>query len=443
MEWMTRLLSEIAGLLARFGVPAAYRSSAALALVYLLATLVVLLLVILLIRRGRAPVAGEEKEAKAPLEEEAVPPGEPARKAEVEASKEAGAEPEAEEETQPSEVSLEEVVSEPPEAVEAEAVPVGEDMEGRAEAPPAPLSMLERMRAGLAKTQAGLVGRVDSLLRGRKVVDAELLEELEDILVSADFGIKTTQELIASLEESLSRGGETTPEMVRELLKEQIRERLRLEAAPLDPASAKPFVIMVVGVNGVGKTTTIGKLARQFAQQGHKVVLGAGDTFRAAAADQLAIWGERAEVNVVRHAEGADPAAVAFDAAKAAVARKADILILDTAGRLHTKVNLMEEMKKIRRVLGREIPDAPHETLLVLDATTGQNALVQARLFKDAVDVSGLALTKLDGTARGGVIVAIGAELGLPVRYVGIGEGVDDLRPFDPDLFVDALFQRD
>jgi fused signal recognition particle receptor len=253
--------------------------------------------------------------------------------------------------------------------------------------------------------------------------------------------MKTTQDLVGSLEKRCA-GGNAAPAALRDFLKEEIRQRLRLEAAPLDLAAGAPFVIMVVGVNGVGKTTTIGKLARQFAAQGKKVVLGAGDTFRAAAAEQLAIWGERAGVDVVRHAEGADPAAVAFDAAKAAVARGADMLILDTAGRLHTKVNLMEELKKIRRVLSREIPGAPHETLLVLDATTGQNALVQARLFRDAVAVSGIALTKLDGTAKGGVVVAIGAELGLPVRFVGIGEGVDDLRPFDADLFVDALFQQ-
>lgn len=199
---------------------------------------------------------------------------------------------------------------------------------------------------------------------------------------------------------------------------------------------------MVVGVNGVGKTTTIGKLAKQLTSQGKRVVLGAGDTFRAAAAQQLSVWGERAGAEVIRHDEGADPAAVAFDAIKAAIARKADVLILDTAGRLHTKVNLMEEMKKIRRVLHRELPGAPQETLLVLDATTGQNALVQARLFKEAVEVSGIALTKLDGTAKGGMVVAIGSELDLPVRFVGIGEGVDDLRTFDPDLFVEALFQR-
>jgi fused signal recognition particle receptor len=199
----------------------------------------------------------------------------------------------------------------------------------------------------------------------------------------------------------------------------------------------------VVGVNGVGKTTTIGKLAHRHLLAGKKVILGAGDTFRAAAAEQLVIWGERAGVEVIRHAEGADPAAVAFDAARAAIARQADVLILDTAGRLHTKVHLMEELKKMHRILGREIPGAPHETLLVLDAATGQNALNQARLFREAVAVSGVVLTKLDGTARGGVVIAISAELGIPVRYIGIGEGLDDLRPFDADQFVDALFQRD
>jgi fused signal recognition particle receptor len=278
-------------------------------------------------------------------------------------------------------------------------------------------------------------------LRGRGKIDADLLESLEEILITADFGMQTTQDLIQALEQRVAREGLSVADL-RSALQDEIRQRLKLEAAPLDLERAKPFVIMVVGVNGAGKTTTIGKLARQFSSQGMKVVLGAGDTFRAAAAEQLAIWGERSGVDVIRHKEGADPAAVAFDAAKAAVARKADVLILDTAGRLHTKVNLMEEMKKIHRVLGREIPDAPHETLLVLDATTGQNALTQARLFKEAVKISGIALTKLDGTAKGGMVVAIGAELGLPVRYVGIGEGVEDLRPFDPDLFVDALFQR-
>ncbi|MBN2644178.1 MAG: signal recognition particle-docking protein FtsY [Desulfuromonadaceae bacterium] len=300
-----------------------------------------------------------------------------------------------------------------------------------------PLTLYERMRQGLAKTHDAVLGRLDSLLSGASAVDDDLLDELEEILITADFGVKTTQELMAAVRQ---KQGSSSPLQIRDLLKEEIFSLLSLAGESVDLHRHCPFVLLVVGVNGVGKTTTIGKLAHQFKQQGKKVVLGAGDTFRAAAADQLAIWGERADVTVIRHDEGADPAAVAFDAAKAAVARKADLLILDTAGRLHTKVNLMEEMKKIHRVLGREIPHAPHETLLVLDATTGQNALVQARLFQETVQVSGIALTKLDGTAKGGMAVAIAAELGLPVRYVGIGEGIEDLRPFDARMFVDALF---
>ena len=286
------------------------------------------------------------------------------------------------------------------------------------------------------------MGRIDTLLRGRQVVDDALLEELEEILITADLGMKTTRELMTALEQRLTRSNGSQVEQVREILQDEIRQRLRLEAQPLAPERARPFVIMVVGVNGVGKTTTIGKLANQLVGQGKKVLIGAGDTFRAAAVEQLEIWGRRAGVEVIRHAAGSDPAALAYDAIKAAQARGADVLLLDTAGRLHTKANLMEELKKIRRVLNRELPGAPHETLLVVDATTGQNALVQARLFQEAVAVSGVALTKLDGTARGGMLVAIGAELGLPVRFVGIGEGIEDLRPFDPDQFVRALFER-
>jgi fused signal recognition particle receptor len=254
--------------------------------------------------------------------------------------------------------------------------------------------------------------------------------------------MQTTRKLIDALQQRRGRGQLETPEQLRSALMEGLEQLLQLDTRPLNVESAKPYVIMVVGVNGVGKTTTIGKLANQLTRQGKKVLLGAGDTFRAAAAEQLTIWGERAGADVVRHQEGADPGAVAFDAAKAAVARKADVLILDTAGRLHTKVNLMEELKKLRRILDREIPDAPHETLLVLDATTGQNALNQARLFNEAVAIDGIALTKLDGTAKGGIVVAIAAELQLPVRFVGIGEGVDDLRPFDPAMFVEALFEK-
>jgi fused signal recognition particle receptor len=410
MEWFSRWIEMVVSVLAEMGVPEAYQAPGALGLFFILATLIVLLIILLLLRTGR------RRKGAAPIEE--APVEEEAEAEEVEEIEEAG------------------------EAAAPEKEIAPEASEAVVQAPPIPptVSLLERMRSGLAKTQASLVGRIDALLSGSRGVDADLLEELEEILISADFGMKTTQDLIQSLKKRVAGDD---PEALRDALKDEIATRLRLEAAPLDLNSASPFVIVVVGVNGVGKTTTIGKLAHQFSGEGKRVLLGAGDTFRAAAAEQLAIWGERAGVDVVRHAEGADPAAVAFDAAKAAVARKADVLILDTAGRLHTKINLMEELKKIRRVISREIPGGPHETLLVLDATTGQNALVQARLFQEAVAVSGIALTKLDGTARGGMVVAIGAELGLPVRYVGIGEGLDDLRPFDPDLFVAALFQRD
>jgi fused signal recognition particle receptor len=304
------------------------------------------------------------------------------------------------------------------------------------------LSVYERLRNGLAKTHKSLFGKLDTILGSGKKIGAETLEEIEEVLVSADFGVKTTQRLIDALERRLTRGEMQQPEQVRMALREEVLAVLTAQEYTPGTGESSPYTTMVVGVNGVGKTTTIGKLAHQYRQQGKKVVLGAADTFRAAAADQLVAWGERADVAVVRHSEGADPAAVAYDAAKAAVAREVDILIIDTAGRLHTKVNLMEEMKKIRRVLGREIDGAPHETLLVLDATTGQNALVQARLFQEAVAIDGIILTKLDGTARGGMAVAIAAELQVPVRYIGVGEGVEDLRSFDPEMFVDALFEN-
>ncbi len=399
---------------------------------FVLVTLIVLLLVAFLLRRGKRQ-APPPATPSPPLDAAPVERLEPLPNAPAPIPPEAPP-------MAPTPV-VEEVLSPATPASEAAlALPVAAPVSRPAPPIEASASLFDRMRAGLAKTQASVAGRLDALLRTRRGIDPELFEELEEILVTADFGMKTTRELISALESRLKPGSTADPGVVRSLLKEEIRQRLREEAAPLCLDGVGPFVIMVVGVNGAGKTTTIGKLARQFTAAGKKVVLGAGDTFRAAAAEQLAIWGERTGVDVIRHTEGADPAAVAFDAAKAAVARKADILILDTAGRLHTKVNLMEELKKIRRVLAREIPGAPHETLLILDATTGQNALSQARLFKETVEVTGLALTKLDGTAKGGIVVAIGAELGLPVRYVGIGEGVEDLRPFDPDLFVEALF---
>ncbi len=434
-ENLPRWIEFISELLAQAGVPEQYRAIGALGILYALATIVVLVLVLILLRLVR------RKKKPAPAEEEGgageAEIAEREERHEEEVAAEAGEGP-----TEPLAAEIPEPELEP-ERVRPERAEALVEEKVELEKPAPPLSLFDRMRAGLAKTHSSLIGRIDSLLGGGRKVDAALLEDLEEILVTADFGIKTTQEVIGALEKSLARESDCGPEVLRNTLKEEIRKRLRLEADPLDLDKASPFAIMVVGVNGVGKTTTIGKLARQYASQGKKVLLGAGDTFRAAAAEQLTVWGERAGVEVIRHAEGADPAAVAFDAAKAAIARKADVLILDTAGRLHTKVNLMEELKKVHRVLSREIPAAPHETLLVLDATTGQNALVQARLFKEAVEVSGIALTKLDGTAKGGVVVAIGGELGLPVRYVGIGEGVEDLRPFDPDMFVDALFQRD
>ena len=299
----------------------------------------------------------------------------------------------------------------------------------------------ERLKSGLKKTKDGLVGRIDALVLGKKVIDADTLEELEEILITSDIGVKTTVELIRTLEQRLGRNELKDGEALRAALKEEILARLIAHHQPLDINSQKPFVLLVIGVNGVGKTTTVGKLASRFSASGKKVLLAAADTFRAAAAEQLTVWGDRSGVDVIRHKEGADPSAVVFDACKAAVARGVDILIIDTAGRLHTKVNLMEEMKKIRRVIHREIPEAPHETLLVLDAATGQNATSQVRLFKEAAGVTGLALTKLDGTAKGGIVVAVSHEFVLPVRYIGVGESIEDLRDFDPQEFTDALFQ--
>jgi fused signal recognition particle receptor len=299
----------------------------------------------------------------------------------------------------------------------------------------------ERLKQGLKKTKDGLVGRIDTLVLGKKEIDAETLEELEEILITSDIGVKTTVELIRTLEQRLGRNELKDGEALRSALKEEILARLEAHHRPLDLGGQHPFVLLVIGVNGVGKTTTIGKLASRYSASGKKVLLAAADTFRAAAAEQLESWGERSGVAVIRHKEGADPSAVVFDACKAAVARQTDILIVDTAGRLHTKVNLMEEMKKIRRVIDREIPGAPHETLLVLDAATGQNAISQARLFKDAAGVTGLVLTKLDGTAKGGIVVAVSHEFALPVRYIGVGESIDDLRDFNPKEFTDALFQ--
>jgi len=301
-------------------------------------------------------------------------------------------------------------------------------------------SLFARIAAGLTKARQGFTDRISDLLSGRTRIDDELFDELEEALIQADAGVATATQLVERLRERVRQEKVTAPEQVRDLLREEVGRILAAEEAGLTVASEPPTVYVFVGVNGVGKTTTIGKLAAQARAEGKRVILAAGDTFRAAAGDQLEIWGERAGCDVIRHSDGADPAAVAFDAIQAARARKAELVLVDTAGRLHTKSNLMEELKKICRVVARECPGAPHEVLLVLDATTGLNAIQQARLFRDAVGVTGIILTKLDGTAKGGVIVAIKNELGIPVKYVGIGEGAEDLRPFVAEEFTAALF---
>jgi fused signal recognition particle receptor len=298
------------------------------------------------------------------------------------------------------------------------------------------------LHSGLRKTAASLIGRLEGVFGGRHTLRSEQLEELEEILITADFGMATTQTLVAALEKRFA-GTDAESSAIYQVLQEEICLLLQAANPPSVTQLVTPEVIMVVGVNGVGKTTTIGKLASRFVREGQKVLLAAGDTFRAAAAEQLSVWAERSGAGIVRHDDGGDPAAVAFDAVQAAVARKVDLLIVDTAGRLHTKTNLMEELKKVQRVLDRAVPGAPHRTLLVVDATTGQNALVQARLFNEAVGVDGIVLTKLDGTARGGIAVAIAAELKIPVCFVGVGEGVEDLRPFNAEVFAEALFSAD
>ncbi|MBN2126416.1 MAG: signal recognition particle-docking protein FtsY [Deltaproteobacteria bacterium] len=301
--------------------------------------------------------------------------------------------------------------------------------------------LLERLRQGLSKTRTGLVGKLDRLLFGKKEISEDLLEDLEEILFTSDLGVTTTQELIDLVQEGVARRELDRADKLRAALKEHIRSFLEVpEQAPGDPGPGEPRVIMVIGVNGVGKTTTIGKAAHRYRGQGKKVMLVAADTFRAAAVEQLEIWGERVGADVIKQREGADPSAVAFDALTAALSRRMDVVLIDTAGRLHTKSNLMEELKKVRRVIGRKMPGAPHEVWLVLDATTGQNAISQAEMFHEALGITGIVLTKLDGTAKGGIVVGISHQLRLPIRFIGIGEGIEDLRPFDASDFVEAIF---
>jgi fused signal recognition particle receptor len=327
---------------------------------------------------------------------------------------------------------------------EAAAVPEAAPARPPVEAapPPRPETLFERLRGQLGKTRGGLTGLFAVLGRGR--IDRELLEEIEEQLLMADVGVNVTREIVADLGSGLEKQELAMGETLRNRLRGRLLDIVRPCSVPLViPPEVRPFVILVVGVNGVGKTTTIGKLARRLQNQGHSVMLAAGDTFRAAAIEQLQTWGERNKIAVIAQHSGADSASVIYDAVEAAQARGVDVLIADTAGRLHTKSNLMEELSKIKRIIGRLDETAPHEVLLVLDAGTGQNAMSQARLFNEAVGLTGLALTKLDGTAKGGVIFALARQFGIPIRFIGIGEGIDDLRDFDAIQFIDALFAED
>ncbi|WP_314730091.1 signal recognition particle-docking protein FtsY [Peptostreptococcus stomatis] len=301
------------------------------------------------------------------------------------------------------------------------------------------MSIFARLLAGLSKTKDNITGRIDSLLKSYTKIDEDLLEELEEILITADVGVTTTMEIIDRLRDMIKERGVKDPLEVRDLLKEIVASILKEGNSGLD-LDPGPAVIVMVGVNGVGKTTTIGKLAQRYKKDGKKVMLAAADTFRAAASEQLDIWAKRVDVDIIKHHEGADPGAVVFDAIKASQARKVDLLICDTAGRLHNKANLMNELGKIFKIIDREYPEAKKEILLVVDATTGQNAVSQAKTFKEVANITGIVLTKLDGTAKGGVVLAVKSEVDVPVKLIGVGERAEDLQSFDADSFTDAIF---
>jgi fused signal recognition particle receptor len=314
----------------------------------------------------------------------------------------------------------------------------------RLEDEPSPVQnrgLFKRLWQGLSKTRATITGRLDRLFLGKKEITEDLLDELEEILITSDIGVAATQELIDSVREKVSRKELKDPQKLKDALRDHMLSFLRVKSVDYpQPGPAEPLIILVVGVNGVGKTTTIGKIAHSFKSRGKDVMLAAADTFRAAAIEQLEIWGERAGAQVIKRTSGADPSSVVFDAIVAAVSSKTDTLIIDTAGRLHTKTNLMDELKKIHRTAGRKLAGAPHEIWLVLDATTGQNAISQAEIFNQALGITGIILTKLDGTAKGGIVVGISHQLGIPVKYIGVGEQVADLREFNAEDFVEAIF---
>ncbi|WP_426349312.1 signal recognition particle-docking protein FtsY [Alloiococcus sp. CFN-8] len=299
-------------------------------------------------------------------------------------------------------------------------------------------NFFDKLKSGLSKTRNNLTDKVNELFKLAITIDEDLYEELEEILITSDIGMETTENIIEKLKDKIRQEKISDPEALMPCLKEVIREMMDENA--LEEEDSFPKVSLIIGVNGVGKTTSIGKIAFRYKNEGKKVILAAGDTFRAAAIDQLEIWGDRAGVQLVKHQEGSDPAAVVYDAIQAAKARKADILICDTAGRLHNKKNLMNELSKINKIIDREFSEAKKETLLVLDGTTGQNAIIQAKQFMDVCPIDGIILTKLDGTAKGGVVISIKSTLNIPVKYIGVGEGVDDLQKFDSKAFADALF---
>lgn len=301
-------------------------------------------------------------------------------------------------------------------------------------------TLFDKLKAGVEKTRAGLVDRIDDVISGKKEIDADLLEELEYALITADLGVRTVQEILENIRQRVDRKLTADAAEIRSLIREHLLQILSASETPIRKVMQPPAVVMLVGINGAGKTTTIGKLAHRFLGEKRNVLLCAADTFRAAAIEQLEIWANRAGVRMIRQKTGADPSAVVFDALQAAKAQTYDYVIIDTAGRLHTKENLMAELDKMRRTCQRVVPGSPHEVWLVLDATTGQNGLEQARKFTESAGVTGIVLTKLDGTAKGGVVVAIARELNLPIRFVGVGEKIDDLLPFEPDNFVSSLF---
>lgn len=367
-----------------------------------------------------APAAEEEQDAAAP------PP--------VEA--EAG-------EMEAKEPAIEEIDAAKIEETPTEPAPVRQPPKEKEALKEAPVSLFKRLAEKLSKTREAFTYQLDSLFLGKKVIDAELFDDLEELLITADLGVNTTRELLDQARRRVSRKELSDPESLKQAIKQQIKLFIAdyQKAAEMVMPESGPFVIMVVGVNGVGKTTTIGKIAHKFIKSGQSVMLVAGDTFRAAAVSQLKIWGERNNIQVVARADGADPSSVAYDAMDIAIAQNYDVVLVDTAGRLHTHSNLMEELKKIKRVMGKRLEGAPHEVMLVVDATTGQNGISQAKLFHEAVGLTGITLTKLDGTAKGGIVANICRELKTPIRFIGVGEKIEDLRDFDPDEFIEALFQ--